>query len=154
MGESVLGLVRGTDDFRADEQQGIYYDNGLFVLQISSAQLVIPVPLFKITPHSFILLFYSLIPFLYSISYSILSVHLPVFRSHPMHHLFFSFVVALCLYTGWAIAALTSDEIANSLNELAQQGFAAKDLVLEINSTADAGPIPVSRFSFSFFFFF
>ncbi|CAI7598830.1 unnamed protein product [Penicillium palitans] len=59
-----------------------------------------------------------------------------------MHHLFFSFVVALCLYTGWAIAALTSDEIANSLNELAQQGFAAKDLVLEINSTADAGPIP------------
>lgn len=70
-----------------------------------------------------------------------------------MHHLFFSFVVALCLYTGWAIAALTSDEIANSLNELAQQGFAAKDLVLEINSTADAGPIPVSRFSFFLFFF-
>ncbi|KAJ5608615.1 hypothetical protein N7537_005234 [Penicillium hordei] len=58
-----------------------------------------------------------------------------------MHRLFFSFM-ALCLYTHWAVAALTSGEIANSLNELAQQGFAAKDLVLEINSTADAGPIP------------
>ncbi|EKV10970.1 hypothetical protein PDIG_54580 [Penicillium digitatum PHI26] len=54
----------------------------------------------------------------------------------------FSFVVALCLYTHWAVAALTSGEIANSLNELAQQGFAAKALVLEIDSTADAGPIP------------
>ncbi|CAI7594588.1 unnamed protein product [Penicillium discolor] len=59
-----------------------------------------------------------------------------------MRRLFFPFVVALCLYTHWAVAALTSGEIANSLNELAQQGFAAKDLVLEINSTADAGPIP------------
>ncbi|KAJ5704334.1 hypothetical protein N7455_009246 [Penicillium solitum] len=59
-----------------------------------------------------------------------------------MHRLFFPFVVALCLYTHWAVAALTSGEIANSLNQLAQQGFAAKDLVLEINSTADAGPIP------------
>lgn len=53
--------------------------------------------------------------------------------------------MALCLGTRWAVAALTSGEIANSLNELAQQGFAAKDLVLEINSTADAGPIPVSE---------
>lgn len=70
-----------------------------------------------------------------------------------MHRLFFPFVVALCLYTHWAVAALTSGEIANSLNQLAQQGFAAKDLVLEINSTADAGPIPVSRSLFSFFFF-
>ncbi|KAJ5958904.1 uncharacterized protein N7479_006054 [Penicillium vulpinum] len=59
-----------------------------------------------------------------------------------MYRLFFSFVVALCLYTRWTVAALTAGEIANSLNELAQQGFAAKDLVLEINSTADAGPIP------------
>ncbi|KAJ5517948.1 hypothetical protein N7453_000370 [Penicillium expansum] len=59
-----------------------------------------------------------------------------------MFRSFFSFVVALCLYTQWAVAALTSGEIANSLNELAQQGFAAKALVLEINSTADAGPIP------------
>ncbi|KAJ5565223.1 hypothetical protein N7513_001465 [Penicillium frequentans] len=58
-----------------------------------------------------------------------------------MYHIFFSIVVALCLGTHWAVAALTSGEIANSLNELAQQGFAAKDLVLEINSTADAGPI-------------
>lgn len=64
-----------------------------------------------------------------------------------MHHFFFAFVVALCLGTRWAVAALTSDEIANSLNELAQQGFAAKQLVLEINSTADAGPIPVSGVS-------
>lgn len=61
-----------------------------------------------------------------------------------MYHIFFSFVVALCLGTHWAVAASTSGEIANSLNELAQQGFAAKELVLEINSTADAGPIPVS----------
>ncbi|KAJ5968220.1 hypothetical protein N7501_004468 [Penicillium viridicatum] len=59
-----------------------------------------------------------------------------------MHLLVSSFVVALCLYTHWAVAALTSGEIANSLNELAQQGFAAKNLILEINSTADAGPIP------------
>lgn len=64
-----------------------------------------------------------------------------------MHHFFFASVVALCLGTRWAVAALTSDEIANSLNELAQQGFAAKQLVLEINSTADAGPIPVSGVS-------
>lgn len=64
-----------------------------------------------------------------------------------MHCLFF-YAVALCLYTHWAVAALTSGEIANSLNELALQGFAVKDLILEINSTADAGPIPVSRFSF------
>jgi hypothetical protein len=61
-----------------------------------------------------------------------------------MYRLFFSLVVALCLHTRWAVAALTSHEIANSLNELAQQGFAAKNLVLEINSTADAGPISVS----------
>ncbi|OOG00385.1 hypothetical protein ASPCADRAFT_158371 [Aspergillus carbonarius ITEM 5010] len=53
----------------------------------------------------------------------------------------FSFFVALCLYAQWAIASLTSNEIANSLNELAQQGFAAKDLVLGINSTSDAGPM-------------
>ncbi|KAJ6043518.1 uncharacterized protein N7446_001717 [Penicillium canescens] len=59
-----------------------------------------------------------------------------------MYHIFFSFVVALCLGTRWVVAASTSGEIANSLNELAQQGFAAKELVLEINSTADAGPIP------------
>ncbi|KAJ5827581.1 hypothetical protein N7447_004344 [Penicillium robsamsonii] len=58
-----------------------------------------------------------------------------------MYHLFFSFV-ALCLYAHCAVAALTSGEIANSLNELAQQGFAAKDLVLKINATGDAGPIP------------
>ncbi|KAJ5457042.1 hypothetical protein N7530_012316 [Penicillium desertorum] len=57
-----------------------------------------------------------------------------------MYHIFFSFVVALCLGTRWAVAASTS-EIANSLNELAQQGFAAKELVLVVNSTADAGPI-------------
>ncbi|KAJ5530270.1 hypothetical protein N7527_003663 [Penicillium freii] len=57
-------------------------------------------------------------------------------------HRFVSSFVALCLYTHWAVAALTSGEIANSLNELAQQGFAAKNLILEINSTADAGPIP------------
>lgn len=61
-----------------------------------------------------------------------------------MHRLVFSLFVTLCLYTCWAVATLTSHEIANSLNELAQQGFAAKNLVLEINSTADAGPIPVS----------
>ncbi|KAJ5174232.1 uncharacterized protein N7482_000109 [Penicillium canariense] len=59
-----------------------------------------------------------------------------------MYRPFLSVVVGLCLYTRWAVAALTSAEIANSLNELAQQGFAAKDLVLEIDSTADAGPIP------------
>ncbi|KAJ5426447.1 hypothetical protein N7465_001517 [Penicillium sp. CMV-2018d] len=59
-----------------------------------------------------------------------------------MHRLVSSFVVALCLYTHWVVAALTSGEISNSLNELAQQGFAAKNLILEINSTADAGPIP------------
>ncbi|KAJ6143012.1 hypothetical protein N7471_002465 [Penicillium samsonianum] len=59
-----------------------------------------------------------------------------------MYHIFFSFIVALCLGTRCAVAALTSGEIANSLNELAQQGFAVKELVLEINSTADAGPIP------------
>ncbi|KAJ5494636.1 hypothetical protein N7463_010723 [Penicillium fimorum] len=58
-----------------------------------------------------------------------------------MYCLFFSFV-ALCLHARCTVAALTSGEIANSLNELAQQGFAAKDLVLKINSTADAGPIP------------
>jgi hypothetical protein len=61
-----------------------------------------------------------------------------------MYQIFLSFFVALCLWTRSAIAALTSGEIANSLNELAQQGFAAKALVLEINSTADAGPLPVS----------
>ncbi|CAG7940543.1 unnamed protein product [Penicillium salamii] len=61
-----------------------------------------------------------------------------------MYHIFLSFVVALCLGTHWAVAATTSGEIANSLNELAQQGFAIKQLVFEINSTADAGPIPVS----------
>jgi hypothetical protein len=60
-----------------------------------------------------------------------------------MYRIFFSFVVALCLGTRWAVAASTS-EIAKSLNELAQQGFAAKELVLVVNSTADAGPIPVS----------
>ncbi|KAJ5892945.1 hypothetical protein N7504_009636 [Penicillium tannophilum] len=59
-----------------------------------------------------------------------------------MYHIFISFIVALCLGTHLAVAALTSGEIANSLNELAQQGFAAKNLVLEINSTANAGPIP------------
>ncbi|KGO74323.1 hypothetical protein PITC_008470 [Penicillium italicum] len=58
-----------------------------------------------------------------------------------MSRLFFSFV-AFCLYAHWAVAALTSGEIANSLNELAQQGFAAKALVLEIKSTSDTGPIP------------
>ena len=60
-----------------------------------------------------------------------------------MHHFLFSFVVAFCLGAHCAVAALTSGEIANSLNELAQQGFAAKQLVLEINSTGDAGPITV-----------
>ncbi|GLI75539.1 hypothetical protein PoHVEF18_003796 [Penicillium ochrochloron] len=59
-----------------------------------------------------------------------------------MYRLFFSFLVALCMYMRCAVAASTPHEIANSLNELAQQGFAAKNLVLEINSTADAGPIP------------
>ncbi|CAG7971244.1 unnamed protein product [Penicillium salamii] len=59
-----------------------------------------------------------------------------------MYHIFLSFVLALCLGTRWAVAATTSGEIANSLNELAQQGFAIKQLVFEINSTADAGPIP------------
>ncbi|RAL03719.1 uncharacterized protein BO80DRAFT_400791 [Aspergillus ibericus CBS 121593] len=58
-----------------------------------------------------------------------------------MHRQIFSFVIALCLCAHWAIASLTSTEIANALNELAQQGFAAKDLVLEINSTSDAGPL-------------
>ncbi|KAJ5769606.1 hypothetical protein N7520_004165 [Penicillium odoratum] len=58
-----------------------------------------------------------------------------------MHPSLFSFVLALCLCTRWVVAAVSSSEIANSLNELAQQGFAAKALVLEINSTADAGPI-------------
>lgn len=57
---------------------------------------------------------------------------------------FLSVFIALCACAHWALAALTSDQIANSLNELAQQGFAAKDLVLEINSTADASPIQVS----------
>jgi hypothetical protein len=60
-----------------------------------------------------------------------------------MYRFFLSFVVALCLSTRWAVAASTT-EIANSLNELAHQGFAAKELVLVVNSTADAGPIPVS----------
>ncbi|CAG8424923.1 unnamed protein product [Penicillium salamii] len=59
-----------------------------------------------------------------------------------MYHIFLSFVLALCLGTRWVVAATTSGEIANSLNELAQQGFAIKQLVFEINSTADAGPIP------------
>jgi hypothetical protein len=58
-----------------------------------------------------------------------------------MYRLFFSLVVALCLYARLTVAALTSGEIANSLNELAQRGFATKNLVLEINSTADAGPV-------------
>ncbi|KAF3027771.1 hypothetical protein E8E15_008934 [Penicillium rubens] len=58
-----------------------------------------------------------------------------------MYRFFLSFVVALCLSTRWAVAASTT-EIANSLNELAHQGFAAKELVLVVNSTADAGPIP------------
>ncbi|PYI02681.1 hypothetical protein BO78DRAFT_400387 [Aspergillus sclerotiicarbonarius CBS 121057] len=58
-----------------------------------------------------------------------------------MNRQFFSFLMALCVYAHWAAASLTSTEIANSLNELAQQGFAAKDLVLEINSTSDAGPM-------------
>lgn len=61
-----------------------------------------------------------------------------------MYHVSLSFIVALCLGTHLAVAALTSSQIANSLNELAQQGLATKDLVLEVNSTADAGPIPVS----------
>ncbi|RAH81950.1 hypothetical protein BO86DRAFT_389214 [Aspergillus japonicus CBS 114.51] len=52
-----------------------------------------------------------------------------------------SAILALCACAHWVLAALTPDQIANSLNELAQQGFAAKDLVLEINSTADASPI-------------
>jgi hypothetical protein len=55
-----------------------------------------------------------------------------------------SVLVALCVFAQWTQAALTPDEIANSLNELAQQGFAAKNLVLVINSTSEAGPIPVS----------
>ena len=63
-----------------------------------------------------------------------------------MHRLIFLFVVALCLYMRWAVAALTSGEIANSLNELAQQAFAAKNLVMKINSTTDAGPIAVRGF--------
>ncbi|KAJ5355336.1 uncharacterized protein N7496_012548 [Penicillium cataractarum] len=58
-----------------------------------------------------------------------------------MSRLLFSLVAVLCLCTRWAVATLTSGEIANSLNELAQQGFAAKNLVLAINSTADPGPI-------------
>ncbi|PYH48042.1 uncharacterized protein BP01DRAFT_353925 [Aspergillus saccharolyticus JOP 1030-1] len=58
-----------------------------------------------------------------------------------MNHQFFATIVALCVYAHWALAALTASQIANSLNELAQEGFAAKDLVLEINSTADASPI-------------
>ncbi|PWY83587.1 hypothetical protein BO70DRAFT_361683 [Aspergillus heteromorphus CBS 117.55] len=58
-----------------------------------------------------------------------------------MYARFFSFLVALCVYAHWAVASMTSGEIANSLNEMALQGFAAKDLVLEINSTSDAGPM-------------
>ncbi|CEJ62412.1 hypothetical protein PMG11_10912 [Penicillium brasilianum] len=57
-----------------------------------------------------------------------------------MYRLLF-LVVALCLYARLTVAASTSGEIANSLNELAQRGFATKNLVLEINSTADAGPV-------------
>lgn len=60
-----------------------------------------------------------------------------------MYRSLFSILIALCFYAHCAFASLTSSEIANSLNELAQQGFAAKDLVLEINSTADAGPMRV-----------
>lgn len=67
-----------------------------------------------------------------------------------MYRLFFSLVVALCLYARLTVAASTSGEIANSLNELAQRGFATKNLVLEINSTADAGPVWV-RGSFTSF---
>ncbi|KAF3390314.1 hypothetical protein F1880_009091 [Penicillium rolfsii] len=59
-----------------------------------------------------------------------------------MYRLLFSLLVALCLCTGCTVAAVTPHEIANSLNELAQQGFATKNLVLEINSTADDGPLP------------
>ncbi|OQE34573.1 hypothetical protein PENCOP_c017G06497 [Penicillium coprophilum] len=59
-----------------------------------------------------------------------------------MYRPFFSLIVAICLCTRRTVAALMSGEIANSLNELAQQGFAVKDLVLEINSTFDGGPIP------------
>ncbi|RAL13907.1 uncharacterized protein BO97DRAFT_366327 [Aspergillus homomorphus CBS 101889] len=52
-----------------------------------------------------------------------------------------SFLLAMCVYAHWAVAALSPSQIANSLNELAQQGFATKDLILEINSTSDASPI-------------
>ncbi|GKZ26282.1 hypothetical protein AbraIFM66951_003611 [Aspergillus brasiliensis] len=58
-----------------------------------------------------------------------------------MYRSLFSISVAVLIYAHYVLASLTSNEIANSLNELAQQGFAAKDLVLEINSTADAGPL-------------
>lgn len=60
-----------------------------------------------------------------------------------MNRSLFSIFIAVCVYAHCVFASLTSSEIANSLNELAQQGFAAKDLVLEINSTADAGPMRV-----------
>lgn len=92
--------------------------------------------------HSFIRFFHPIFS-LRSLT-PVFAVHLTVSRSHSMYQIFLSFFVALCLWTRSAIAALTSGEIANSLNELAQQGFAAKALVLEINSTADAGPLPVS----------
>ncbi|PYH93325.1 hypothetical protein BO71DRAFT_381738 [Aspergillus ellipticus CBS 707.79] len=57
----------------------------------------------------------------------------------PRHLL--SLIVALYVFAYSALAALSSTLIANSLNELAQQGFAAKDLVLEIESTSDVTPI-------------
>ncbi|KAJ5915710.1 hypothetical protein N7466_011643 [Penicillium verhagenii] len=58
-----------------------------------------------------------------------------------MYNLFLSFVLAFCLATRWAVAASTPSQIADSLNDLAQQGYAAKALVVKMNTTADAGPI-------------
>ncbi|KAJ5938007.1 hypothetical protein N7454_004349 [Penicillium verhagenii] len=58
-----------------------------------------------------------------------------------MHNLFLSFFLAFCLATRWAVAASTPSQIADSLNDLAQQGYAAKALVVKMNTTADASSI-------------
>lgn len=62
-----------------------------------------------------------------------------------LYNTFVSFLIALSLTVGLTHAAQQPADIANSCNELASQTFTLKNLVIQINSTSNAGPMVVGN---------
>lgn len=60
-------------------------------------------------------------------------------------------VPAVGLLAGAVMATMTPANLQDTANSLAFQAFDAKDLVLTINSTLNAGPMQVGRDMFPYF---